>query len=337
VAINAPALSGYDFYWQIVVDPTGAIKQSSTANVWTFYYPAPFTLTAVPTELNVGQYFGQAAFGSYVSTESNALSGTTYNGNTQADGLFKSLINAYATGQSLAGSPQTLFQTTNQNGYPSLTIPPGLTASYLTQTFDFNVRANDITIQVQSSPDLVNWSTVVTLSPPYFGTAGAQSLTGVGGLLDNPFVLSVTGNSTDVQQDYIARVTVRDSVPAPTSGSRFMRLNIQPLVPAPAAPTNFLASFDITTEKSDLSWNGSLPTIQDPFSSPGVFIPAGAYVIERASAVTPNNFVVVGQSTTNFFSESLTVSGDYIYRIRAITTGGASATQTAPETVPNPP
>ncbi len=338
VYANAAALSGYQFYWSVVVDPTNAIVQSSTANVWTFFNP--FTLTSVPTELNVGQYFGQAAFGSYVSTESAALSGTSYNAAASpasADGQFTSLITAYATGQSLTGSPQTLFQTTNQNGYPSLTIPPGLTGKYLTQTFDFNVRANDIAIDVQSSPDLVTWSTLVTLSPPYFGTAGAQSLTGVGGLLDNPFVLSVTGNSTSVAQDYLARVTVRDSVPAPTSGSRFMRLNIRPLAAAPAAPGSFQAVFDITTEKSDLSWTGALPTIQDPFSGPGNLIPAGAYVIERASSVTPNNFVVVGQSTTNFFSETLTVSGSYIYRIRAITTGGASAAQTAVEVVPNPP
>jgi alpha-tubulin suppressor-like RCC1 family protein len=335
VYINASALSGYEFYWQIVVDPGNVIVQSSTANVWTF--TDTFSMTSVPTELNVGQYFGQAAFGSYVSTESAVLSGTTYNAAAapaSANGLFTSLIKAYATGQSLAGSPQTLFQTTNQNGFPSLTIPPGLTGNYLTQTFDFNVRANDIAIDVQSSPDLVNWSTLVTLSPPYSGTAGTQSLTGNGGLLDNPYVLAVDGNSTSVEEDYLAQVTVRDSVPIASSSSRFMRLNIRSLVAAPAAPSNFLATYDTTTSLSDLSWTGTLPTEQDPLASPGILIPAGAYVIERASSVTPTVFAVVGSSTSTTYSESLTTAGTYIYRIRAITTGGASTTVTASETVP---
>ena len=338
VAQKAPKLSGFWFYWQIVVDPTNAIVQSSTANTWIF--TDTFSMTSVPTEQNVGQYFGQAAFGSYVSTESTALSGTTFDqaaAPASANGLFTSLITAYATGQSLAGSPQTLFQSTNQNGFPSITVPPGLTGNYLTQTFDFNVRANDIAIDVQSSPDLATWTTLVTLSPPYFGTAGAQSLTGNGGLLDNPFVLAVNGNSTSVTQDYLARVTVRDSVPIANSGSRFMRLNIRSLVGVPATPSNFVAAYDTTTELAQLSWTGTLPTIQDPLSSPGVLIPAGAFVIERASAVTPTQFTVEGSSTANTFSESVTVQGSYIYRLRAITTGGASTPQESTMVVPTNP
>ena len=128
-----------------------------------------------PTELNVGQYFGQSIFGSYVSTESTALSGTTFApaaAPATANGMFTTLISAYATGQSLAGSPQTLFQSTTQNGFPSLTIPPGLSATYLTQTFDFNVRANDVAIDVQSSPDLSTWTTLVTLEPAVFWHSG---------------------------------------------------------------------------------------------------------------------------------------------------------------------
>ena len=112
-------------------------------------------------------------------------------------------------------------------------------------------------------------------------------------------MLAVAGNSTSVEEDYLARVTVRDSVAIANSGSRFMRLNISALVAAPAAPTGFQAVYDTTTHLSELSWTGALPTEQDPLSSPGTLIAAGAYVIERASLVTPTVFAVVGSSTTN--------------------------------------
>ena len=152
-------------------------------------------------------------------------------------------------------------------------------------------------------------------------------------------MLSVAGNSTDVQQVYTARVTVRDSVPAVSSGSRFMRLNVVPSVAVPAAPTGLTANYDPTLSESNLSWSASpaLPTVLDPLGS-GAQITVGAYVIERAAAATPTVFDIVGSTTSTTFSESLAAPTNttttYTYRVRAITSGGTSAAASAVETVP---
>ena len=337
VAANVASLANFEFFFEVIEDSTNVIVQSSPSNIFSF--TSTFSITATPQQQSAGQYFGQTIFGTFVNSNNAGLSGTTFNGASAADQAFTSLILNYATGQTLAGSPQTLFQSTTQNGFPSLTVLPGGAGTFLTQTFDFNVRADDLTIQVQSSPDLVTWTTLVTLTPPYFGTSGTHSLTGFGGLTDNPFVLSVAGNSTDVQQVYTARVTVRDSVPAVSSGSRFMRLNVVPSVAVPAAPTGLTANYDPTLSESNLSWSASpaLPTVLDPLGS-GAQITVGAYVIERAAAATPTVFDIVGSTTSTTFSESLAAPTNttttYTYRVRAITSGGTSAAASAVETVP---
>ena len=345
VTANAAKIATYGFFFRVTVDSGNAIAESSETNTFKLVdyqlvngIPTAqlFSMIPVPSVTSAGAYFGSTIFGSLVSADNAILSGTTFNLAApagSANGQFTSLILNYATGQTFGqfvGSPQTLFQPLAQNGFPSLVIPPGGADSYLTQTFDFNVRADDIAIDVQSSPDLSNWTTLVTLSPPYLGVSGPKSLTGFGGLKDNPYVLSVDGNSTDVQQVYIARVTVRDSLPAPASGSRFMRLNIRSTVGAPSTPTVGTPFADATTGLEDIPWTGILPTVPNPFG-PGT-ISAGAFIVERKQGSNP--YVVVGVVTdpvssanpnSFVFGDTVTSSSTpYDYRVRAITSGGSS-------------
>ena len=184
------------------------------------------------------------------------------------------------------------------------------------------------------------------------------------------------GNSTNVQQASVAQVTVRDNQPAASFGSRFMRLNIRPLVAAPPAPDagSVSAGFDTTVTQAVLTWtttvvtntviatgvtttanSTAMPTIADPFGSGQ--IAGGAYVVELASAITPNTFKSAGstseptstsanstisggvQTTTTVntyqFNQSNLTAGTYIFRLRAITVGGVSAATTTGFTVPS--
>ena len=317
-------ISNWTYFFRVFVDSGNAIAESSETNL--FYFYDPFYMVPVTTQQDLAQFLGDPSFAqTYVN--SAALPGV---GTTPANAAFQNLLISYATSQAPAGSPGLLDQPLSQNGVATLTVPPNLNAQYLTQTFDFNVRADDIVIDVQASSDLVTWSTLVTLNPPYYGTSGSRSLTGFGGLADNPYVLSVDGNSTDVQKVYTARVTVRDSQPVAASPSRFMRLNIHPpasllaQVPvAPAAPTGLTVGFDPSTSQYVVTWTGSLPTLPNPFGA-GT-IPGGAFVVERQLTVGGTGYAVVGSSTSNSFSETLKGTADYDYRIRIITTAGASA------------
>jgi hypothetical protein len=338
VAANAAQLANFTFFFQTIVDSGDAVVESDKSNNAEFQagFNAAGTIVSgnfsivplisgvpgEPPQSNIGQFFGQAALQGFINGDTAALplTGATFDnspGATATNKAFTSLVINYATGQAFAGSPQSLFQPLAQNGFPSLVVPPSTgTASFLTQTFDFNLQANDIAIDVQASSDLVTFTTLVTLTPPYFGTSGPRSLSGFGGLASSPFVLAVSGNSTDVEQASVAQVTVRDNQPAASFGSRFMRLNIRPLVAAPPAPdaASISAAFDTTVNQAILTWtttvvtntviatgvtttasSTAMPTIADPFGSGQ--IAGGAYVVELASATTPTTFNSVGSSS----------------------------------------
>ena len=323
VSAKAFNLSSFNFYFRITVDSGNAIAESSETN--TFYVGNLFSLTAVPASLNVGEYFGQSIF----STLTNSTGGTSIGASTAAvtftgSSAYASLVKNYALGVGLAGAPQTLFQPTTQNGYPSLTVPPGGTGTYLTETFDFNIRANDVQIDVQASADptfATGVTTLLSLTPPYGGTSGNHSLSGFGGLKDNPFVLAVDGNNTSVQETYVARVTVRDSAPTASFSSRFMRLNITPAsgVSPPSAPPISAAGYSASS--------GGIVFF---FSSAPA---SGAYVIERSVSAS-STFNVIGTSTSTSFLDAAS-SDTYNYRLRTVNSAGASTTTTAgPFTVP---
>ena len=318
VAAKASLLSGFKFYFRTFVDsdvtslkPNGDVTESSETNIQ--FDGNTFTITTVPDSLNVGEYFGQTIFSTLaIATGNTSIGSSTAAATFTTSAAFASLIQDYALGKGLAGSPQSLFQPTTQNGFPSLTVLPGGTDTYLTETFDFNIRANDVQIDVQSSTDLVNWTTLISLTPPYGGTSGAHSLSGFGGLKDNPFVLAVDGNNTSVQDTYVARVTVRDSVPAAGASTRFMRLNISPLstIIAPATPT-ISANFSSSAGGVILDF-GSAPA-------------SGAYVIERATTAAATTFTIIGSSTTSTFLDTAN-SDSYVYRVRTVNAAGTSAT-----------
>ncbi len=333
VFIAESQISNWGYYFRVFVDSGNAIAESSETNL--FYFYSPFFMVPVATEQNLAQFLGDPSFAqTYVG--SATLDGTVPNNATPANAAFNNLLISYATSQAPTGSPGLLDQPLSQNGVASLSVPPNLNAQYLTQTFDFNVRANDIAIDVQTSSNLVTWSTLVTLSPPYYGTSGSRSLTGFGGLADNPYVLSVDGNSTDVQKVYTARVTVRDSQPVAASPTRFMRLNVRSLLPAvvPTTPSSLGVVFDPTTSQYILSWTADkLPTLANPFGAGQ--ISGGAFVIERGEQSDGSDFKVVGSSTnllkdngngtaSYWFSESLKGTATYYYRVRVITSGGSS-------------
>ncbi|MEI6862003.1 MAG: hypothetical protein WCL04_07100 [Verrucomicrobiota bacterium] len=331
VAAKAPQLSNFKFYFRTFVDsdvtslkPNGDITESSETNLQ--FDGNTFSITTVPDALNVGEYFGQTIFSTLTNSTGNTSIGLSSAAVTfTTSNAFAALIKGFALGQGLAGSPQTLFQATTQNGFPSLTVLPGGTDTYLTETFDFNIRANDVQIDVQASADptfVTGTTTLISLTPPYGGTSGNHSLSGFGGLKDNPFVLAVDGNNTNVQETYVARVTVRDSAPVASATARFMRLNISPLATlvAPFAAPTFAANY-----------SSSLGGVVFNFTTAPA---SGANVIERAVSPPGTSFIVVGSTTTTSFLDPAG-SDSYVYRVRTINAAGAStATTTTTITVP---
>ncbi len=371
VAAKVFRLATYKFYFRITVDSENAIAESSETN--TFYFGSVFLLSTVPTQLNLGQYFGQTVFSTLTNATAQqnpnvVLSNTTITSGTlligqsyviwgyksgddftnvgaaqNANGVvftatgttptvwthgssvtipaFASLVKDYALGIGITGSPLTVTQSQAQNGYPSLAVPPGGTDTYLTETFTFNTRADDVKIEVQAStdPTFATATTLITLTPPYGGTSGDHSLSGFGGLKDHPYVLAVDGNNTNVQDTYVARITVRDSVPAASASARFMRLSITPTANPPTAPTGFAVGTP-TDGTVTLSWAGST---------------SGSFLIQRTASSNPSTTTIVGATTGNTMSDSSLLSGvTYTYSIQAVSSAGATTSSSANVSIP---
>ncbi|HLS27307.1 MAG TPA: hypothetical protein VK041_01550, partial [Opitutales bacterium] len=79
----------------------------------------------------------------------------------------------------------------------------GEKTEYIYLTFEFVKSATDLVYEVQTSADLAVWDLALYIQPPYVSRNGPGSLSGVGGLLDEPFVVAVADNG------YTASVTVR--------------------------------------------------------------------------------------------------------------------------------
>ena len=89
----------------------------------------------------------------------------------------------------------------------------------LSVTFDFQVFASDVTYTVQSSGSPGGpWDDLVVIDGPYDDLVGSQSLTGDGGLIDDPEVVNIVDNN------YSARITVVDTEDMATSPMRFIRI-----------------------------------------------------------------------------------------------------------------
>lgn len=109
---------------------------------------------------------------------------------------------------------------------------------YLSITFDFVTRAEDLvyTVQVDSAAGFPAPEVLVVIDGPFNQLTGSSSLTGDGGLIEGYIdgvdetdnVLSV------VDEGYSARITVRDNTDVVTASSRFMRVVVESVnVPAP--------------------------------------------------------------------------------------------------------
>jgi hypothetical protein len=321
VAAKIFRLATYKFYFRITVDSENAIAESSETN--TFYFADIFLLSTVPTQLNLGQYFGQTVFGTLTNATAQQDPSVVLAGGVTftASSPFRSLVKDFALGIGIAGSPLTVTQSQAQNGYPSLAVPPGGTDTYLTETFTFNTRANDVKIEVQASadPTFATSTTLITLTPPYGGTSGDHSLSGFGGLKDHPYVLAVDGNVTDVQQTYVARITVRDSVPAASASARFMRLSITPTANPPTAPTGFGVGTPVDGTVT-LFWAGST---------------SGSFLVQRTASSNSTSTTIVGATTSNTMSDSGLESGvTYTYSIQAISSAGATTSSSANVSIP---
>ncbi|WP_309396261.1 hypothetical protein [Cerasicoccus maritimus] len=340
-------MDDYYFYFVITVDVNDDILESSETNL--FFDFQDFVITPVNyraynsnsetfdiTFENFGLYTSHAVFSNYVITSDGSEVMTNvanalipgYNGIT--------VLLAYALGlnptpgvddfgnEYAQGSP--LYRPQYANGVFSYDIEPYGEDDFLAMTFDFNVRASDIAIEVQASSDLITWDTILELTPPYTDISGEQSLTGFNGLIYQPVVMALEGNVSDVQDVYTARITVRDSEPYDGNNSRFMRIHVDTgTVTTPVTQpvlTSTLYYEDGNFESIILNWTG------DPVYETGSDTLNGAYHIERA--VGEDDFellAVVITALTNgnfrYVDESASAGNTYTYRVRAVSIDGA--------------
>jgi alpha-tubulin suppressor-like RCC1 family protein len=343
VQVAREKLAEFDFYFQLSLDVGNRVAESSEINevfVSTFFKIMPIRLTE-----NFAQYMGQSAFAGYFQGKPGVLPGVTFDttfrdpqhleSGASANRQFTGYVWKYA----LYGDPGevdskvgNVDSSTNEfvasGGQPNLLFQSGLSSDtvdlggirYQTISFDFNVRANDVEIDVYAvnsaggdlPGDVVHPNPLFTLSPPYNQMTGAKSITGNGGLKDHPLVLSVEGNVTDVQQVYAARITLRDNQPqsARTSTDR-LEVRVRALTAAlPVAPTSVgvgNAVLGIT-----LKINGG---------SRG----NGAFVIERTIAGLDDYSIIGSTMTTTYTDEKVVDQLVYKYRVYAASSAGITA------------
>jgi hypothetical protein len=222
------------------------------------------------------------------------------------------------------GTPNLLFGDDVQNAVKTdLNIKGFEDKPFLTISFDFNILAEDVAIDVQRTEDSgTTWSTILSIEPPYIGTSGTSSLTGYLGLLDNPYVFAVEGNNTDVQKTYAARVSVRDQIPYDsTSTSQRLKLSVRSLVSKPAELTVLSpsAGFAATSGEAgvllDWSNNGANP------STGGDYV----YLIERKGGTTTDYKILGWSFSPSYYDKSAAELITYTYRVKAVSSGGATA------------
>ncbi|MFA6288688.1 MAG: hypothetical protein WC661_14995 [Opitutaceae bacterium] len=371
-ADNLAKLATYSFYFRVTLDVGDAVAESSETN--TYQLTGLFSIVSLPSLTSggghsypfetFGSYVGQSAFDTFFADNPGFVAGAVFEssfdpgtlnpastGSDQFTGYFwkyvlygdpgevDRLVGRMATS---AGQTGLLYQEGVQNGQVTLNYSPFIGQTFNMIAFDFNIRAIDATIEVQVMDDHTpSWQTILTLTPPYLGASGVRSLSGYGGLKDNPLVLSVDGNSTDVQQTYAARIVVRDSQSLQTrmannggtNPNPRMRLKLGTTVAVPVTPSGLAAVASGTSVK--LNWTGSLPviTVTDVDTQGGAAnFQGGSFAVERSqdpvnplTGVVDTGFVAIGSSTNSTFTDvapGSTVTNTY--RVRAITSGGST-------------
>jgi len=340
------------YYFEVTVDSRDDIQESSETNRFLIFTPRDNSgsdqgalffsivpvnsffidsqgLAAFTEAENYGIYTGKAAFSEFTISDDNPL--TNPNANTDGDDLSNLFEYALATNPSAATE---LFNRARRNGTTKLDIPgfPN-DSNFMTLTFDFNVRMTDLNLLVQASDDpLVGYETIVTIDPPFLETSGPRSLTGFGGLVSNPRVLSVEGNVTDVQSVYSARVTIRDVVPfGNDTDGRFMRIVAEPeFNTPPQEPTDLSAGRTATGSGVVVTWNGVAQDL-------GAGINA-AFQIER-STQSNANYRLIGTTTetdnnndAQFIDRTVESNRTYFYRVRTVGVAGVTDYAVNPQT-----
>ncbi len=340
----------YSYFFIINVDVFDNILESSETNLsWltsSFFTITPVTYQATFNDTvltllfeNYGLYTSQFAFSRYVITADPALSLTNPNAALVPGYPELTALMAYALG--LNPTPgydpvseedyaQTapLYRPDYANGIFNYNIEPYGSEDFLAMTFDFNVRASDLTINVQAGDDPNNLSTILSITPPYTAVNGEQSLTGFNGLIYEPVVMALEGNVSSVQQVYTARITVRDSVPY--DGARFMRLQIESNSAQPSTVPDDLTGTiyyeDSSLESVILTWTGA--AVYDPNDD----TLNGAYHIERRLG-TAIDFELIGvlltpleSGTFRYDDESVSAGNTYTYRVRPVSSAGTTGT-----------
>jgi len=345
-------LSLFSFYFQVTVDSSNDIRESSETNEFLISTPPQgnpddlgqvfFSIVPVAnfglnfsglpvftrTE-NYGTYTGKEPFSNLTIREVNPL--TDPDANTDGDGLNNLLEYALATNPT---SATELFNRAQQNGTVRQNVPgfPD-NSEFLTLTFDFNVRMVDLDLLVQASSSPIGpWETIVEIDPPYLQPNGEQSLTGFNGLISDPRVLSVEGNVTDIQSVYSARVTVRDI--EPVGAGRFMRISPEPATTnRPPQPTSLGAGPSPFGAGVQLVWTIDLEAIGSQFD--------GAFQIERSTQQT-QGYRLIGTTTdidvngdAQFVDTRLESNRTYFYRVRAVNVNGPSEYATSAQNPEN--
>lgn len=324
----------YVYYFDITLDSANDILESSETNLFTVTYydedidavrPQNFSIYPTPSVEDYGSFTGQFPFSDFLDANS-ALDLSQSDVDTDDDNIYNLMEYGLGTNPTVytpiftgGDNPQNVVGSYNVQ---SLIIPPSTTPQeYLTISFPFNVRANDITITLQASDDMAFDENLLTLTPPYTDDFGPQSLTGFNGLKDNPLVLAVEGNVTAVQQVYTARITIRDNQPLATVNdqvdytSRMMRLVVTSNLAPPGLPTNLSGAYNGLTGNVNLSW------IPDNQINPAQ---GGSFQIYRSLGAL-NDFEVIGSTTnTSFIDNDVSSLTGYTYRVRLVNASGIS-------------
>ncbi|MFP4068984.1 MAG: CARDB domain-containing protein [Opitutales bacterium] len=224
MAADEDDVEDFAYYLQLVIDVDDeAVRESGSLNVWNSVDPFGAENSADPgDELFYGPdgLFSILSISSLPNTEAGyaaAYDATGGAADSDGDGLSDDFEYAFVRNPQRVDGAGIGFPGT----YGTEAVDG---AERLSVTFDFQPFATDIDYRVQAASNLAGpWDDLVLIDGPYFDSEGSGSLTGDGGLIDDPEVTAI------VEEGASARITVIDSETVADEPMRFMRILVEGL------------------------------------------------------------------------------------------------------------
>ena len=216
--IDADAeVSHYLWFIEVIVNRDGTFSESSTWNTWWSVDPNKVDDPSLLTYPNGGADDGFFGIDAQSMVTDAASWESIYPGYPTTDPKY---LLAYAFNRNPVDADTASNQFTGSYGFDEVDE-----VDYLSISFDFQHRVEDLVYLIEASNDLNTWEEVASIDTTlgsFTELVGPLSLSADGGLIDSdPNIISITDLGA------YARITVRDDITSSAPGTRFMRVTVR--------------------------------------------------------------------------------------------------------------